>query len=230
VELKDIDNILRTTLEDLRLSRGERRALGELLGELGPDDAETAYLCNRAFEIAREATRGRDNLLVLDWLEQVAKILRVVGGLPETAVRAEARFTPDDNCPAKIADLFAAARRTADACVFTITDDRISRAILHAHRRGVAVRIITDGEKALDPGSDIEAFRHAGIAVRTDRSEYHMHHKFAVFDDERVLTGSYNWTRTAALHNQENFVVTDDPRLVGAFRRAFEALWRRFKR
>jgi cardiolipin hydrolase len=52
-----------------------------------------------------------------------------------------------------------------------------------------------------------------------------MHHKFALFDDARLLTGSYNWTRSAADCNEENLIVTGDPRLVGPFRQEFDKLW-----
>jgi phosphatidylserine/phosphatidylglycerophosphate/cardiolipin synthase-like enzyme len=110
-------------------------------------------------------------------------------------------------------------------CVFTITDDRITRALLEAHERGVRVRVVSDGDKAMDPGSDIHRLRQAGVAVRVDRAEAHMHHKFAVFDRMRLLTGSYNWTRSAAAENQENVLVSDDPRLVVPFCRAFDDLW-----
>jgi phosphatidylserine/phosphatidylglycerophosphate/cardiolipin synthase-like enzyme len=54
-----------------------------------------------------------------------------------------------------------------------------------------------------------------------------MHHKFAVFDASLVLTGSYNWTRGAAIENEENVIVSGDPRHVTAFSRAFERLWKR---
>ena len=37
-----------------------------------------------------------------------------------------------------------------------------------------------------------------------------MHNKFAVIDDEIVLTGSFNWTSAAANNNQENLVVVDN--------------------
>jgi phosphatidylserine/phosphatidylglycerophosphate/cardiolipin synthase-like enzyme len=111
--------------------------------------------------------------------------------------------------------------------VFTITDDRIADAILDAHRRGVAVRILTDNEKAFDLGSDIERLRSAGVAVRVDESPFHLHHKFAIFDGRRLLTGSYNWTRGAARDNQENFLITPDPHLIEAYARAFEDLWNR---
>jgi phosphatidylserine/phosphatidylglycerophosphate/cardiolipin synthase-like enzyme len=54
-----------------------------------------------------------------------------------------------------------------------------------------------------------------------------MHHKFAVVDGKTFLTGSYNWTRGAARDNEENLVVTDDPRPVSSYSEAFERLWTR---
>ena len=55
-----------------------------------------------------------------------------------------------------------------------------------------------------------------------------MHHKFTVFDGATLVTGSYNWTRSAANANQENIVVTADRALVDAFEAQFEKLWRQF--
>jgi mitochondrial cardiolipin hydrolase len=54
-----------------------------------------------------------------------------------------------------------------------------------------------------------------------------MHHKFAVFDARTLLTGSYNWTRSADEYNKDNFLVTDDPHLVQAFSATFDRLWAR---
>jgi mitochondrial cardiolipin hydrolase len=56
----------------------------------------------------------------------------------------------------------------------------------------------------------------------------HMHHKFAIFDGERLLNGSYNWTRGAANTNFENLVDTGDPELIAAFAEEFKRLWNRF--
>lgn len=70
--------------------------------------------------------------------------------------------------------------------------------ILAAYQRKLAVRIVTDNEKELDSGSDIARCRAEGIAVRVDRSSAHMHHKFALFDGQVLINGSYNWTRSAA--------------------------------
>ena len=84
------------------------------------------------------------------------------------------------------------------------------------------MRIITDDAKADDLGSDIDRLGRPGIAVRVDRSPFHMHHKFAIVDGATLLTGSYNWTRGAARDNEENLIVTDEPRLVSAFASTFD--------
>ena len=121
-----------------------------------------------------------------------------------------------------------ACRRSADLCVFTITDDRITRALLDCHRRGLKLRLITDNDKAFDLGSDIERIAAAGVAVKVDRTPFHMHHKFAIFDGGAVLTGSYNWTVGAAKNNEENLVVSNDRRLLTAFTGEFDRLWKKF--
>lgn len=139
----------------------------------------------------------------------------------------EVHFSPGETCLGAILDQLEDARRSIDVCVFTITDDRIARALLAAHERGIKLRVITDNDKANDEGSDVWKLERAGIPVRVDRTEWHMHHKFAVFDGSIALTGSYNWTRGAARNNEENLVLCEDERFVTAFRREFERLWER---
>jgi len=86
--------------------------------------------------------------------------------------------------------------------VFKASDDRISAEVLAAHRLGVAVRV--------------------------DNTAAHMHHKFAIFDGRWLLNGSYNWTRSAAEHNEENLVLGNDASLLRQFQGAFETMWASF--
>jgi phosphatidylserine/phosphatidylglycerophosphate/cardiolipin synthase-like enzyme len=55
-----------------------------------------------------------------------------------------------------------------------------------------------------------------------------MHHKFALFDGQLLLNGSFNWTRSASLNNEENLLVTDNVVLVRSYQQQFELLWLRF--
>jgi len=220
---EEFDRILKHTLGDYRVSRGERRVLQSVLDELNVDANQLALLRHRAFEIARQEVLGPQAHDVLQWLEDIVKTLQP---RDQPATRdPEVFFSPGDACVDAVTGLLRRTRRTADICVFTITDNRIANAIVDAHQRDVRVRIITDDEKAEDAGSDVVRLDDLGIPVRTDRTPYHMHHKYAIFDGGCLVTGSYNWTRSAAEYNEENVVVLYDNSLVRRFADHFQQLW-----
>ena len=136
-----------------------------------------------------------------------------------------AYFSPGPDCRIAIEQAMETALDELLICVFTISDDRLSDAIQRAHRNGLTVRVISDNDKMKDKGNDVERLSLSGVDVRIDRSPEHMHHKFMVVDGRTVLTGSYNWTRSAETRNEENLVVLDDPVLAGRFAEEFERIW-----
>ena len=219
---------LQRSLDDVRLSDDEKRLLTESLRSARLPEEGLRQLRNQAFDLVRrhlDEVDAADPLALVRWLEGVVRALdvsRTAGG----SYRAQAWFSPGDDCLRAITGQLRACRQSADLCVFTLSDDRISTEVLAAHRRGVAVRLITDNEKAFDRGSDVIALRDAGVAVRVDQSAAHMHHKFALFDRRWLLNGSYNWTRSAAAENEENLVLSNDPPLLRQFGEAFDSLWR----
>jgi phosphatidylserine/phosphatidylglycerophosphate/cardiolipin synthase-like enzyme len=223
---EQLDEILEQTLEDHHLSRGERKALAMILADEQPDAQQLAVFRHEAFAVARDHLHDPRDKEIVGWLEDVIKLLQPPHDSQEVA---EARFSPGTDCVHRVISLFEHAQHAADVCVFTITDDRIANAIIEAHQRGLSIRVVTDTMKAFDEGSDIPRLREAGIEVREDHSDHHMHHKFALFDRRLLLTGSFNWTRSATVYNQENIVVTSEPRLVRAFRDTFPELWDRFR-
>ena len=220
-----IEDALKITLADYRLSRGEKRALAKVVENYADDEHQLALARNCAFKLVRDELGNRETGELLDWLEDVMKLLQPKEDNSSHDQRSEVYFSPHDACVPRIIRLFDAARRSVDVCVFTITDDRIKDAILRAHRRDVAVRIISDNDKSSDLGSDVDQLDRLGVSVRVDRSPYHMHHKYAIFDRSRLMTGSYNWTRSAAENNEENFIVTSDKKLLRSFESSFQALW-----
>jgi phosphatidylserine/phosphatidylglycerophosphate/cardiolipin synthase-like enzyme len=223
-----IEEALRTTLLDQRLSRGEKKGLQRIVEQFASDDQSRAVARSFAFRLACEQLVDPQAKAVVQWLEDVMKVLAPTQSDDTGDDHAEAYFSPDDACVHRIVRLFEDARRQVDICVFTITDDRIRQAIEQAYRRGVQLRILSDDDKSGDLGSDIDYLQRLGVSVRVDRSEYHMHHKFALFDGRRLITGSYNWTRSAAEHNEENFIVTSDAALLRAYQVAFDRMWQAF--
>ena len=224
-----LDQQLRDSLVDLKLSNEERDELRQLGSDLGPD--QVRYLRNRAFDLVRDLTLNdaANALPALKWLEQVIKTLDAASAPPRPAV-ASTHFSPGEDCLRKIRELCRQARETVDICVYTISDDRLSEEIVACHRRGVTVRVISDNEKQHDEGSDIQHLIAQGVPLRIDDSPYHMHHKFALFDARLLLNGSFNWTRSASTSNEENLLVIDHPQLVSSYAREFDELWARFAR
>ncbi|MEK6234519.1 MAG: phospholipase D-like domain-containing protein [Planctomycetales bacterium] len=227
MKTNEIERMLAKTLEDRRMSRNEKRALKDVFKETGLRKNELQLLRSKAFDLARAENADPEMREVLQWLEDTVNALdSVAPPKPKPKSKSQAYFSPGDDCPRKIASMFENAARKVDVCVFTITDNRIANAVLEAHRRGVTVRIISDDDKAGDAGSDVNRLEQSGLAVRVDRSRYHMHHKYALFDNSSLLTGSYNWTRGAAEYNEENFIITTEDHLVKSFSKQFNKLWK----
>jgi len=55
------------------------------------------------------------------------------------------------------------------------------------------------------------------VFTLSTRSGKFLHDKFAIFDNEKVVSGSYNWTYSAEYYNHELLVISDDKILVKQF-------------
>ncbi len=212
------------SFEDKFFSKAERDELRQLYVAAKLDQRSRDVLRSKLFAMARAVSKDNDTTFAFEWLESATRVLEERIEPPKIAGSA-VYFSPGEYCLNGIVSQIQSAKKTLDICVFTISDDRISDAIVDRHRNRVKVRVLTDNEKLMDLGSDIERLVKAGIPVKVDRTEAHMHHKFAVVDAQSVVTGSYNWTRSAAQVNQENIVVTMEAAVVQVFVREFEKMW-----
>jgi len=46
-----------------------------------------------------------------------------------------------------------------------------------------------------------------------------------ITDNKALITGSYNWTRSAARFNHENILLTREGPVIKSFSKEFEQLW-----
>lgn len=222
-----LETLLKRAFNAKQLTNSRREELDELICYGGGNPRLLGHIRDLAFKIAAERMMESPSRAILDRVEEISRIIdqALLESYPSLA---EVHFNPGEECLSGILRLFKNARQNIDICVFTITEDRITEAIYQMHKRGRFIRIITDDEKIKARGSDIVNIAHAGIPVKIDHASEHMHHKFAVFDCRILITGSFNWTRSASTGNHENLLVTDDPRLVKPFCREFERLWKKF--
>ncbi len=217
-----LDN-LKTSLEDRILSKGEKKALKAVIKEKQFSKHDLNRLRSEIFKEARSHFTEYKQQQIIDWLEEANKLL-----LPVTEEKASclSYFSPGNDCLDAICNQISYAVNTIDICVFTISDNQIRDKIIYALSKGVKVRIITDDDKTMDLGSDVEYLSKHGAHVKIDNTNHHMHHKFAIFDQKILLTGSYNWTRSAAQYNQENILETEDPKAILDYQNEFNRLWK----
>lgn len=211
---------LQQSLEDFYFSKNEKNVLKSILAEEIPDRESVNLIRRKVLELAAEKVNEKNYRLVMQWVKDVNQVLQ-----QNADPQSRAFFSPGEDCRQAIIRQMNLSLRELNICVFTISDDEISQAILAAHHKGVAIRIITDNEKSLDQGSDIDKFAREGIAVKMDNSKNHMHHKFMIRDKQSVITGSYNWTLSAARFNHENILLTKEPAIVDSYSSSFDRLW-----
>ncbi|RTQ47140.1 endonuclease [Hymenobacter gummosus] len=220
----DLDILLtrfHQALQDATLSAAEADQLRRYAAAYAAEGGDVPQLRRRVFELAKEWLNRPLDKAIVSWLAGATALLPGA-----EAHNPQVFFSPGYQCVAAIQRFIQQAAHHLDVCVFTVADDRLSQALLTAHEQGVRVRLITDNDKLNDRGSDVRELQRAGVLVRVDQTAYHMHHKFAVADHRAVLTGSYNWTRSAAQYNLENLLITDDPALVQPYEQEFDKLWR----
>ncbi len=228
MDLGQFEALLDESIQDERLSRRERKDLRSRLRADPPDYNKLAALRNKAFEVARRYADATSPDVLFAWLEDVMQALHAPVDQELELRVSEAHFSPGEQPRSRIRSMLRSCRKSADICVFTISDDALSSEIYAAHQRGIQVRLISDDDKSNDLGSDVEKLARRGVPVVMDNGPAHMHHKFAIFDGSILLSGSYNWTRSAASANSENILLTADTKIVAAFQQSFEALWETF--
>lgn len=119
-----------------------------------------------------------------------------------------------------------AARRSLDVCVFVLSSPELAAALVAAARRGCRVRVILDEEMSSCTGSQLTELQRHALPVLLKPKPFLMHHKFAVVDSQVLVCGSFNWTRQAALGNNEDVIITNNTQLVVPFISEFEKLWK----
>lgn len=221
--MEDIVDHLKLSIEDDFLSKAEKRSLVEIIGNRSLDDHQRSFLRSKIYELANEKITSANYKFIVEWIKDASNALL---SNPTSTSTSDAYFSPGDTCRNVIIQQIQKAVNQIQICVFTISDDPITEAILTSHKLGKQIRIITDNDKSLDLGSDIERMARQGIEVKMDRTPNHMHHKFMVVDGNAVITGSYNWTRSAALYNHENILLTQDAPVVKSFLKQFDQLWK----
>lgn len=108
----------------------------------------------------------------------------------------------------KVIDNINSAKVSILVAMAWFTNKKIKEALDRKRQEGLRIELVIykDGVNSVH-GVDLTNFD--SIEIRGTRGGF-MHNKFCVIDNQKVLTGSYNWTTNAESRNDENVLVTTD--------------------
>ncbi|MBC1261855.1 phosphatidylserine/phosphatidylglycerophosphate/cardiolipin synthase family protein [Synechococcus sp. BSF8S] len=181
-------------------------------------------------------------------------ITKEQGGVQAVMVgptRVEVLFAPhrrkDPNQGLDLLDQrLAAARRRLDLSLFVFSAQELANRLAELQQRGVAMRVLADPGFASRSFSEVldllglsmpdrfckleqdnNPWRQPIQGVGTPRLARgdKLHHKFAVIDGRTVITGSFNWSPSAAHGNDETLLIVESSQLAGHFTREQDRMW-----
>lgn len=154
-------------------------------------------------------------------------VIIFLGAASPALPASEVYFSPKGGIRQRLLAAIRGASESVDVAVYHITSFELADALVAAQGRGVRVRVLTDREKLRAGGGAYRILERHRVSLRGlgAADESLMHHKFVVFDNKLLATGSYNWTQTAERANYENLVILDDRETVAQFQREFTRLW-----
>lgn len=132
----------------------------------------------------------------------------------------------DQNSAGLTSDAILASENSIAALVYKFEDQSILKSLEDALKRGIKVRLLADEKEASDKKSLVVRANRAGAEVRLwSRDQGKLHAKCLIVDGQRVLSGSFNWTDSAAESNIELILYFENPETVQEFSALFERLW-----
>lgn len=155
---------------------------------------------------------------------------------PQGEVYRRAYFSPDDGLEKRLIELIEHERLSIKIAVFQFTNGEIARAVKRAQQRGVHIEIVTDPLCLQDKFNKIAWLSKEGLAVYVYNPDPNksalsnkMHNKFVIFGKNidgknLVWIGSFNFTKSADIANQESVVVLDDSNIINQFNKQYTQL------
>jgi phosphatidylserine/phosphatidylglycerophosphate/cardiolipin synthase-like enzyme len=240
------------TLSDTSGDFTNSSSLGNANNLLKVDSPELAKLITEEFNIMwGERVGGK-----LDSKFGLQKPLRKSQTITLNNSKITVNFSPisptepwGDSANGLISKTLSASKKTVDLALFVFSDQQLANILEERHDQNVQVRALIEPQFAYRSYS--EALDMMGFAL-SENCKYEvdnrpwknpistvgvpilakgdlLHHKFAVIDNQTVITGSHNWSEAANNGNDEILVVIENPTVAAHYQREFDRLYSTIK-
>ena len=145
-----------------------------------------------------------------------------------------------------ISQQLSRARQRIDMALFVFSAQQLANTLQEKAKEAIQIRLLADPGFAsrsysevldllgvalpdrdckLERGNQPFAKPLRGVGTPRLARGDKLHHKFAVIDNKTVITGSFNWSPSAAHTNDETLLVIHSPQLAKHFTREMDRLW-----
>ncbi|WP_410519869.1 phospholipase D family protein [Candidatus Mesenet endosymbiont of Agriotes lineatus] len=116
-------------------------------------------------------------------------------------------FTPGEKCTEQIISTIDHSKKSILVQAYTFTSKPITESLIKAKNRGVDVKVILDKTQIHSKYSVINELFKQEIPIWIDLKPEISHNKVIIIDNQKIITGSFNFTASAELRNAENLLI-----------------------
>jgi len=129
----------------------------------------------------------------------------------------QVHFSPGGGPTEAVVEALGQATNTVLVQAYSFTSAPIAEALVEARRRGVKTRVILDGSQRTEKYSEADFLAHHAIPTLIDTHHAIAHNKIMIIDGCVVITGSFNFTVSAAKRNVENVLIIQDSNIAHSY-------------
>jgi phosphatidylserine/phosphatidylglycerophosphate/cardiolipin synthase-like enzyme len=180
----------------------------------------------RSVKMAENYTKEFEEMFVDDKFGDnvVPETPNPVVNIDET--RIEVYFSPDDGVAGPLQEILNSAQESIYFLAFSFTTDEFGAAIRTQAENGLSVAgVMEEQQVKSNIGTEYDLFKQAGLNVFLDGNEGQMHHKTMIIDERIVITGSYNFSRSAETRNDENLIVIYNEDIANFYMQEFQRVY-----
>lgn len=125
-------------------------------------------------------------------------------------------FCPEDGCREIVLDELSKATQSIYFMTFSFTDVKIAQLLIDKSEL-IEVAGVMESKRFGQQYNVYRILNGTGVDVIGDKNKYTMHHKVFIIDEDTVITGSYNPTKSGDSRNDENLLVIKDDDVASRF-------------
>ncbi|WP_107668873.1 DUF655 domain-containing protein [Cyanothece sp. BG0011] len=210
--------------------------------------SELATIFQEEFDLMWGDGKGgkKDSRFGINKVKRFPKSIKI--GQSEVMVKFSPNSSKDDwpiTTNGLIGNVLNQGKQSINLALFVFSDQQIANSLENKNNQGINIKALIDPEFAFRYYS--EGLDMLGVAL-SNNCKYEMdnqpwqkkintvgfanlpqgdklHHKFAIVDDNIVITGSHNWSASANYQNDETLLVIENPVITAHYQQEFDRLY-----